>query len=328
MTAKLSRLGNSQLEITIGDKTPHVAGRPDLYNFAYDPSKLIKLLEQIEEKRARLKEELSKLSSRSLLSLNLKNVRREAYYSSFIEDEVTLKTEPELERIWQGRFESLSDAEAASYTRALDAIVYARGCTEQGGISEAALKEIQRRVVTDPNLPAGSDGNEAGQYRTSDNTKVKSHGNVGFVPPVSCKLQSLMNDYFGIDSSMIENDLERAGVIQMVLGLIHPFADGNGRTIRPAMTDALNSEPILTTNGINYRLMDFLSLSEGFCDGALGGFRHGYLAWLNKVTNEGYKGGNFNMDPWMNYFVRVMDKSQDVALQRVEQEISPQASVA
>ena len=64
--------------------------------------------------------------------------------------------------------------------------------------------------------------------------------------------------------------------------------------------------------------MDFCSLSETFCQ-LDGGFRQGYLRWLNNVTSVGYKGGNFEMDQWMSYFMKAMDKSLDVALQRIEQ---------
>ncbi len=73
----------------------------------------------------------------------------------------------------------------------------------------------------------------AGIYR---NGMVRISG-ANFVPPNPLKVQMLMDDFFDFikSNSLMLNDIEMATVLHHRFVWIHPFFDGNGRTVRLLM---------------------------------------------------------------------------------------------
>ncbi|MFN4235086.1 MAG: Fic family protein [Bacteroidia bacterium] len=98
---------------------------------------------------------------------------------------------------------------------------------EKSEINERSVLKIHEIVMTKIQRDF------AGIYR---NGMVRI-GGANFVPPNPLKVQALMDDFFDfINSNPLQlNDIEMAAILHHRFVWIHPFFDGNGRTVRLLM---------------------------------------------------------------------------------------------
>lgn len=105
---------------------------------------------------------------------------------------------------------------------------------KEENLSTELLTEIQR-LITDRTQ---EDQANVGQFRTADDVVVvdASDNEVAYRPPPYRELKKLVNDlcrFFNEDPpSYFIHPIIKASIIHFLVGYIHPFADGNGRTAR------------------------------------------------------------------------------------------------
>lgn len=102
---------------------------------------------------------------------------------------------------------------------------------------------------------------DTGQFRKDDEVKVAdtSTGNVIYTPPSHVHLKKLMQDFcrFANDKDtgiFFVHPISKAIIIHFLMGCIHPFADGNGRTARTLFYWYLLKK--------NYWLIKYMSVSR------------------------------------------------------------------
>lgn len=118
------------------------------------------------------------------------------------------------------------------------------------------LFEIHKRI-TDQTL---DDPNDEGKYRDNNEINVVDviDGEIIHTPPGFNKLPELMNELFAFfnnnDNSSFTHPIIKGCIIHFMIGFIHPFVDGNGRTARALFYW------YLLKNG--YWLTEYLSISR------------------------------------------------------------------
>lgn len=127
---------------------------------------------------------------------------------------------------------------------------------------------------------------------------IKEEGtdNVVLKPPPFVEVPYLIEDFFtwlNSDESLDIHPVIKSAISHYVLVAIHPFVEGNGRTVR-AFTQL-----ILMREG--YDIKRFFSLEEHF-DSDLGA----YYDALFKVDKESPVIGSRNLTPWIEYFTMVV----------------------
>lgn len=101
-------------------------------------------------------------------------------------------------------------------------------------LDENILKEIHRLIT----LNTMSNPAESGAFRADNDIDVidMATGAVVHHPPDVSELPEMMQDLYDFfndeDSRVFIHPLIKASIIHFMLGFIHPFADGNGRTAR------------------------------------------------------------------------------------------------
>jgi Fic family protein len=79
---------------------------------------------------------------------------------------------------------------------------------------------------------------EEGRFRTNDEIRVvdSTDGSVMHQPPLALDLKILMEDFYKFfneeEDGQFIHPVLRACIIHFLIGFIHPFSDGNGRTAR------------------------------------------------------------------------------------------------
>lgn len=122
-------------------------------------------------------------------------------------------------------------------------------------ISIEKLFEIHR-LVTENTLKEES----IGKFRTTNDVMVMNQitGEIVHTPPVFEELKGLMEDFCNFFNSNPKDDfihpIVKASIIHFLIGYIHPFVDGNGRTARALFYW------YLLKNG--YWLTEYLSISR------------------------------------------------------------------
>lgn len=122
-------------------------------------------------------------------------------------------------------------------------------------ITKERLFEIHK-LVTENTL----ESENIGAYRNSDDVKVMNQitGEIIHNPPPFSELESLMNSFcFFFNENPKENFIHpivKASILHFLIGYIHPFVDGNGRTARALFYW------YLLKNG--YWLTEYLSISR------------------------------------------------------------------
>lgn len=127
---------------------------------------------------------------------------------------------------------------------------------------------------------------------------IKEEGTEKIVlkPPPFIEVPYLLEDFFSWLNSETAREIHpiiRAGIVHYVLVAIHPFVEGNGRTVR-AFTQLL-----LMREG--YDIKRFFSLEENF-DSDLAG----YYDALFKVDKDAQHIAQRDLTPWIEYFTEVV----------------------
>lgn len=115
-------------------------------------------------------------------------------------------------------------------------------------------------------------------------------------PPPFVEVPYLLEDFFGWLNSDLAKEIHpviRAAIVHYVLVAIHPFVEGNGRTVR-AFTQLL-----LMREG--YDIKRFFSLEENF-DSDLAA----YYDALFKVDKDAQHIAQRDLTPWIEYFTEVV----------------------
>ena len=82
------------------------------------------------------------------------------------------------------------------------------------------------------------DPNDEGRFRTNDEVRVvdSTDGSIMHQPPMAAELKVLMEGFYDFFNEETDGQfihpVIRAGILHFLIGFIHPFVDGNGRTAR------------------------------------------------------------------------------------------------
>ena len=90
------------------------------------------------------------------------------------------------------------------------------------------------KLITNNTL---EDLEDEGKFRENNDVHVVNHSNSEIVhtPPLESELEKLINDlciFFNTDSEEFIHPIIKGCIIHFMIGWIHPFTDGNGRTAR------------------------------------------------------------------------------------------------
>lgn len=141
------------------------------------------------------------------------------------------------------------------------------------------------------------DKKEEGAFRISDDVQVVNHidGEVVHTPPSHKELEILIKDlcdFFNADSKeTFMHPILKATTIHFMIGYIHPFTDGNGRTARALFYWYLLKK--------GYWLTEYLSISKIIQD-TKNQYEKAYLYTEADANDLTY---------FMTYHLKVMDKS-------------------
>ena len=169
----------------------------------------------------------------------------------------------------------------------LDELVY-----KKGDLSSEMLLDIHKATVEKIVDPS-----KIGVLRTTQ-VVIKEEGTEKIVlkPPPFVEIPYLLEDFFtwlNSSSALEIHPILRAGIVHYVLVAIHPFVEGNGRTVR-AFTQLL-----LLKEG--YDIKKFFSIEENF-DSDLAS----YYDALFQVDKESQNIGSRDLTPWIEYFTGVV----------------------
>jgi len=163
---------------------------------------------------------------------------------------------------------------------------------KRGGYEPIMLKDIHRATVDRIVIPE-----KVGVFRTTEVViKEEGTGKVIFQPPPSHEVPFLLDDFFEWlnDSTASEiHPIIRSGIAHYILVAIHPFVEGNGRTVRAFSTLILMRE--------GYDTKKFFALEEHFDEdpGA-------YYEALGEVDRQSPNLGAREITPWLEYFTGVV----------------------
>lgn len=126
--------------------------------------------------------------------------------------------------------------------------------------------------------------------------KEEGTGKVVFSPPPHVEVPYLIDEFFGwlndADAKEI-HPIIRAGIAHYILVAIHPFVEGNGRTVRAFSTLILMRE--------GYDVKKFFSLEEHFDNDPAD-----YYDAIAQVDAQSPNIGNRDLTPWLEYFTGVV----------------------
>jgi Fic family protein len=163
---------------------------------------------------------------------------------------------------------------------------------KRGGYSQEMLKDIHfetvKKIVTDE---------KAGHFRkTQVVVREEGSGRVIFQPPPFVEIPYLLDDFFEWLNSKKALELHpvlRAGISHYILVTIHPFIEGNGRSVRAFATLILLRE--------SYDVNRFFSAEEHF-DQDL----PAYYGAFAKVDKQSKNIVARDLTPWLEYFTEVI----------------------
>ena len=163
---------------------------------------------------------------------------------------------------------------------------------KRGGYELDMIKDIHRLTVERLIMPE-----KVGVFRTSEVViKEEGTGKVIFNPPPHVEVPYLLEDFFAWmnDATAMEiHPVIRAGIAHYILVAIHPFVEGNGRTVRAFATLILMRE--------NYNIKRFFSLEEHFDADPTS-----YYDALGEVDKQSPNIGNRDVTAWLEYFTGVV----------------------
>ncbi len=161
-----------------------------------------------------------------------------------------------------------------------------------------------------------NDKADEGTFRNSDDVYVVNHINseVVHTPPSYTELEGLMNDlcvFFNQDSEPFIHPIIKGCIIHFMIGWLHPFVDGNGRTARALFYW------YMLKNG--YWLTEFLSISRIIQD-SKAQYEKAYLYCENDGNDLGY---------FIHYHLKTMEKAYAALksyINRKQREVSQAAA--
>lgn len=163
---------------------------------------------------------------------------------------------------------------------------------KRGGYDPEMLKDIHKATVDKIVVPE-----KVGVFRTTEVViKEEGTGRVIFSPPPAIEVPYLLEDFFAFLNDEKAKEIHpviRAGIAHYILVSIHPFVEGNGRTVRAF------SSLILMREG--YNIKKFFSLEEHFDEDPAT-----YYDALSQVDKQSPNLGNRDLTPWLEYFTIVL----------------------
>lgn len=174
---------------------------------------------------------------------------------------------------------------------------------KRGGYDPNMILDIHKMTVDRIVVPE-----KTGVYRTTEVIiREEGTGRVVFSPPPHNEVPFLLEDFFSWlnEPEAIEiHPILRAGIAHYILVAIHPFVEGNGRTIRAFSTLILMRE--------GYDIKRFFSLEEHF-DEDLAGYYDAFM----RVDRQSANIGERDLTPWLEYFTEVVA----VELEKVKEKV-------
>lgn len=163
---------------------------------------------------------------------------------------------------------------------------------KRGGYTKGMLKDIHAltvaRVVQEEKV---------GVFRTTQVViKEGATGKIIFQPPRFVEVPHLLQDFFkwlNSEGSAEIHPVIRAGIAHYILVAIHPFVEGNGRTVRAFATLMLIKE--------NYDIKRFFALEEHF-----DGDPAEYYRAISEVDKQSKNLGTRDLTPWLEYFTETV----------------------
>ncbi len=163
---------------------------------------------------------------------------------------------------------------------------------KRGGYETDMLKDIHRATVDRIIVPE-----KIGVFRTTEVViKEEGTGKVIFQPPPSHEVPYLLDDFFEWLNDPTARDIHpiiRSGIAHYILVAIHPFVEGNGRTVRAF------SNLVLMREG--YDIKKFFSIEERFDADP-----RAYYEALGEVDKESPNLGTRDVTAWLEYFTGVV----------------------
>lgn len=163
---------------------------------------------------------------------------------------------------------------------------------KRSGYEEEDIKEIHKETVNKI-IPV----EKVGVYRkTQVVIKEEGSGKVILHPPPPIEVPFLLRDFFEWLNSAQANDLHpilRAGISHYILVAVHPFVEGNGRTVRAF------SNLILMKEG--YDLKRFFSVEEHFDNDPAS-----YYEAFAQVDSQSSNIASRDLTNWIEYFTQVV----------------------
>lgn len=163
---------------------------------------------------------------------------------------------------------------------------------KRGGYDTNMLLEIHKLTVERLVVPE-----KIGVLRDTEVIiKEEYSGKVVFNPPPHVEVPYLLDDFFdwlNSDEAMEIHPVLRAGIVHYILVAIHPFVEGNGRTVRAFTTLVLMRE--------GYDIKKFFSLEEHFDEDL-----SAYYDAFESVDSQSPNIGARDITPWLEYFTQTM----------------------
>lgn len=194
----------------------------------------------------------------------------------------------------------LEGAEVYARARDIQEVVNYRNVTtlldelvsKRGGYELEMLKDIHRVTVDKIIVPE-----KVGVFRNTEVViKEEGTGRVIFSPPPAIEVPYLLEDFLEWMNDPVAQEIHpvmRAGIAHYILVAIHPFVEGNGRTVRAFSSLVLMRE--------GYDIKKFFSLEEHFDEDPAA-----YYDSLSQVDRQSPNLGNRDITPWLEYFTMVV----------------------
>lgn len=174
---------------------------------------------------------------------------------------------------------------------------------KRGGYDPDMLKDIHKVTVDRIIVP-----DKVGVFRNTEVViKEEGTGKVIFSPPPSNEVPYLIEDFFAWlnDPEAMEiHPVLRAGISHYILVTIHPFVEGNGRTVRAFSSLILMRE--------SYNIKNFFSLEEHFDEDP-----GDYYEAIATVDRQSPNISSRDLTPWLEYFTNVLA----IELQKVKDKV-------
>ena len=151
------------------------------------------------------------------------------------------------------------------------------------------------KLITDNTL---GDIEDEGKFRESDDVHIVNHANseVVHTPPLHSELKKLIDDlcfFFNTDTEEFIHPIIKGCIIHFMIGWIHPFTDGNGRTARAVFYWYMLKK--------GYWLTEYLSISR-IIKNSKSQYEKAYL-YSEMDEND--------LTYFITYHIRVMEKAFD-----------------